>query len=230
MLAAIGTVVGLGACVVAKGAIEALVPADLYRAGTVAIDFRIAAFTVALMVATTLLFGVLPAVRGTRLQPGAVLRAATGRSTAGGRSRRTQRALVAVEIAIAVVLLIGGGVLLRSFARLNSAPLGFDRARTLTAEVFLPDAKYADPARVRAFYRDALTRVSQLPGVTAAGGVLLRPLAGPDGFDYPLTLEGSDAATQRQQPLVNYEAMTPGYLQAAGIPVLQGRDISRCRQ
>jgi hypothetical protein len=56
--------------------------------------------------------------------------------------------------------------------------------------------------------------------------VLLRPLAGPDGFDYPLTLDGTDAVTQRRQPLVNYEAMTPGYLKAAGIPLVQGRDIT----
>jgi putative ABC transport system permease protein len=226
VLAAIGTLVGLAACVLARGAIGAMVPADLYRAGAVEIDVRIAAFTAALMVGTTLLFGVLPAFRGTRVQPGSVLRAASGRTTSGGSARRTQRTLVAAEVALAVVLLIGGGVLLRSFARLNAAPLGFDRTHALTAELFLPDARYADPAKVRTFYRDAVARVTQLPGVTAAGGVLLRPLAGPDGFDYPLTLEGSDADTQRQQSLVNYEAMTPGYLQAAGIPLLQGRDIA----
>ena len=72
----------------------------------------------------------------------------------------------------------------------------------------------------------AAARVSQLPGVTAAGGVLLRPLAGPDGFDYPLSLEGSDAGAQRKQPLVNYEAVTPGYFRAAGIPVVRGRLFS----
>ncbi len=124
------------------------------------------------------------------------------------------------------MLLIGGGVLLRSFARLNAAPLGFDREHTLTAELFLPDTKYADPAKTRGFFRDAVARVNQLPGVVAASGVLLRPLAGPDGFDYPLSLEGTDADTQRKQPLVNYEAITPSYFQAAGIPVIQGRPLS----
>jgi putative ABC transport system permease protein len=133
---------------------------------------------------------------------------------------------VGAEVALAVVLLIGGGVLVRSFARLTAAPLGFDRTHALTAELFLPEPKYGDPATVRTFYRDAIERLAQLPGVTAAGGVLLRPLSGPDGFDYPLTLEGSDADTQRRQPLVNYEAVTPGYLKAAGIPLVQGRDIT----
>jgi putative ABC transport system permease protein len=226
MLASIGTTIGLGACLLGRGAIDTLVPSDLYRAGTVDIDGRVAAFTAGLMVTTMLLFGVLPALRGTRLHPAIALRASTGRTTSGGGARRTQRVLVAVEVALAVILLIGGGVLLRSFARLNTAPLGFDRTRTLTAALVLPEAKYADPAKVRAFYRDATERVGRMPGVTAAGGVLLRPLAGPDGFDYPLTVEGADPAAQRQQPLVNYEAVTPGYLQAAGIPVLQGSDIA----
>jgi predicted permease len=226
VLAAMGAVVGLTACILSQGAIGAMVPADLYRAGAVEIDVRIATFTVALMVATTLLFGVLPAFRGTRVQPGSVLRAASGRTTSGGSARRTQRVLVAAEVALAVVLLIGGGVLLRSFARLNSAPLGFDRTHALTAELLLPEARYGDPGKIRAFYRDAIGRITQLPGVTAAGGVLLRPLAGPDGFDYPLTVEGSDADKQRSQSLVNYEAMTPGYLRAAGIPLVEGRDIT----
>jgi predicted permease len=226
VLGGLGAVVGLFACVAGHGAIVAMIPADLYGAGSVEIDGRIAAFSAALMVATTLLFGVFPAVRGTRLDPGAALRASTGRTTGSWASRRTQRALVATEVALAVVLAIAGGVLVRSYVRLNSAPLGFDQVHTLTSELYLPDAKYADPAKARAFFRDAVTRVAELPGVRAAGAVLLRPLAGPDGFDYPLSLEGTDADTQRRQPLVNYEAITPGYFEATGIPLLQGRDVS----
>jgi putative ABC transport system permease protein len=226
VIAGIGAVVGLTACAVGRGAIGAMIPADLYRAGALEIDVRIAAFTAGLMVATTLLFGVLPAWRGTHVAPAAILRAASGRTTGSGSSRRTQRTLVAAEVALAVVLLIGGGILLRSFARLSSAPLGFDRVHTLTAELFLPDSKYGDPGKTRAFFRDAVARVSGVPGVTAAAGVLLRPLAGPDGFDYPLSLEGSNADAQRAQPLVNYEAVTPAYFEAAGIPILQGRALS----
>jgi putative ABC transport system permease protein len=109
--------------------------------------------------------------------------------------------------------------------QLNSVPLGFDRDHTLTAELYLPDAKYAEPVKARAFFRDAVARVTEMPGVRAAGGVLLRPLAGPDGFDYPVSLEGMDADTQRRQPLVNYEAITPAYFQTAGIPVVQGRGV-----
>ena len=226
ILGGLGTVVGLLACVAGRGAIVAMIPVDLYGAAAVEIDGRIAAFTAALMIATTLLFGVLPAVRATRLDPGAALRSSTGRTTGSWGSRRTQRALVATEVALAVVLAIGGGVLLRSFVQLTSAPLGFERVHTLTSELYLPDAKYADPVRARAFFRDAAARVAALPGVRAAGAVLLRPLAGPDGFDYPLSLEGMNAETQRRQPLVNYEAVTPGYFEAAGIPVLKGRGVS----
>jgi len=226
VLGGLGAVVGLLACIAGRGAIVAMIPADLYGATAVEIDGRIAAFTAALMVATTLLFGVLPAVRGTRLDPGAALRSSTSRTTGGLAPRTTQRALVATEVALAVVLAIGGGVLLRSFVQLTSAPLGFDRAHTLTAELYLPDAKYTDPVKARAFFRDAVARIAELPGVRAAGAVLLRPLAGPDGFDYPLSLERMDAETEQRQPLVNYEAVTPGYFAAAGIPVLNGRDVS----
>ena len=225
VLGAVGAAGGLAACLAGRGALAATVPSDLYRAGAVEIDARIAAFTAVLMLATTMLFGILPAFRGTRLPAGTVLRSASGRATTGRGSRRTQRALVAAEVALAVVLLIGGGVLVRSFARLNAVPLGFDRTRTLTAELFLPEAKYGDPAKTRAFYRDAVARATGIPGVVAAGGVLLRPLAGPDGFDYPLSLEGMTADVQRRQPLVNYEAITPGYFQATEIPVMRGRDF-----
>jgi len=226
VLGVLGAVIGLFACIAGRGAIVAMIPADLYGAATVEVDGRIAVFTAALMVATTLLFGVLPAVRGTRLDPGAALRSSNSRATGSWASQRTQRALVATEVALAVVLAIGGGVLLRSFVQLTSAPLGFDRVHTLTSELYLPDAKYTDPAKARAFVRDAVARVVELPGVRAAGAVLLRPLAGPDGFDYPFSLEGSDAETQRRQPLVNYEAVTPGYFDAAGIPLLKGRGVS----
>ena len=226
VLGVLGAVIGLFACIAGRGAIVAMIPADLYGAATVEVDGRIAVFTAALMVATTLLFGVLPAVRGTRLDPGAALRSSNSRTTGSWASQRTQRALVATEVALAVVLAIGGGVLLRSFVQLTSAPLGFDRVHTLTSELYLPDAKYTDPAKARAFVRDAVARVVELPGVRAAGAVLLRPLAGPDGFDYPFSLEGSDAETQRRQPLVNYEAVTPGYFDAAGIPLLKGRGVS----
>jgi len=226
ILGLIGAAIGLGACFIGRGAIWAMIPADLYRADVVDIDARLAAFTTSLMLGTTLLFGVLPAVRGTRVPAGAVLRAASNRTTGSGSARRTQRTLVAAEVALAVVLLIGGGVLLRSFVRLTTAPLGFDRTHTLTAELFLPDSRYGDLARSRVFYRDAIERIAHLPGVIAAGAVLLRPLAGPDGFDYPVSLEGMDAETQRRQPLVNYEAVTPNYLLAAGIPVVQGRSFT----
>jgi len=226
VLGVLGSSVGLFACIAGRGAIVSMIPADLYGAAAVDIDGRVAAFTVALIIGTTLLFGVLPAIRGTRLDPGAALRASTGRTTGSSASRRTQRALVAMEVALAVVLAIGGGVLLRSFMQMTAAPLGFDSVHTLTSELYLPDARYADPAKARAFFREAVARVADLPGVRAAGAILLRPLAGPDGFDYPLSLEGMDAETQRRQPLVNYEAVTPGYFEAAGIPLLKGRGVS----
>ena len=162
----------------ARDALVAFVPSEVYRGDAVAIDGRVLAFTATVMLATALLFGIIPALRAARMDPAEVLRGGAQRTTAGARGRRAQRFIVCVEVALAVVLLAAGGALLRSFARLNAAPLGFDRERTLTAELFVPEGKYDDPARARAFVREIVARVSTMPGVEAAGAVLLRPLGG----------------------------------------------------
>ncbi|HKG92437.1 MAG TPA: ABC transporter permease [Gemmatimonadaceae bacterium] len=229
LLSAAGTLLGLVLCTAGLSALVALGPArDLAGAERIGVDARVLAFAAALSLLTAAAFGVMPALRGARTDPAEALRggAAAGRSTVGAAGRRVLRALVSAQVALAVVLLVGAGLLARSFAKLRGVELGFDRGRTVTAQVYLPEAKYPGPAEGRAFYDELVARAGRLPGVEAAAGVLIRPLEGPDGFDYPFTIEGRGADEQARNPLLNYEAVTPDYFRAMGIPLLRGRGFT----
>ena len=229
LLAVAGTVLALVLCAAGLDALVALGPArDLAGAERIAVDARVLGFAAALALLTAAAFGVLPALRDASTDPADALRGgvAAGRATAGGRGRRVLRALVAAQVALAVVLLVGAGLLGRSFAKLRGVELGFDRTRTLTAQVYLPEAKYPSVAEARTFYDELVARAGRLPGVEAAAGVLIRPLEGPDGFDYPVTVEGRGADEQARNPLLNYEAVTSDYFRAMGIPLLRGRGFT----
>jgi predicted permease len=127
------------------------------------------------------------------------------------------------QLALATIVLIGGALLVRSFVALNRVDSGFADNATLTMSVFLPPTAAQGQAQVAGFYDRAIDRIRGIPGVVDAAGVLLRPLEGPDGYDYPFTIEGRTAEEQAAYPLLNYEAVTPGWFSTMGIPLLAGR-------
>jgi putative ABC transport system permease protein len=127
------------------------------------------------------------------------------------------------EVTLAVVLLVGAGLLVRSFAELRRAPLGYDPAGVLTVGVSLPQHRYPDPPRWRAFHRQLLERVSGLPGVASAATVTLRPLWGTVGMDWLYTLEGQTSKEAERNPLLNFETVSPDYFRTLGLPVIRGR-------
>jgi predicted permease len=219
LLAGAGALLGVGVGFVGLDLLMAVVPPDLPRIEGAGLDPRMLAFCAAVTLSTALAFGLLPALRASGSAAG--LEAASRRLAGGGG--RLARGLVVGEIALAALVLVGSGLLIRSLSRLQSVDLGFDRERTLSLELFLPEARYPDAARVQDFYDRLIERAGALPGVTQAAGVLLRPLQGPDGFDYPFSIEGRPAHEQATYPLLNYEAITPGYFAASGIPLLSGR-------
>jgi putative ABC transport system permease protein len=130
---------------------------------------------------------------------------------------------VVAEVALALVLLVGAGLLLRSFAELRRAPLGYDSAGVLSVGVGLPQHRYPDPPRWRAFHQQLLERVSALPGVTSAATVTLRPLWGTVGMDWPFTVEGQSPKDAERNPLLNFETVSPDYFRTMGIVVKRGR-------
>ena len=171
VLAALGMLAGLALAVPAMRFLERLVP-EAMGAGRVTLDWRVLAFSTALALAAAVTFGLVPAVRGSRVAPQEGLRAG-GRGTAGARSHWFQHSLIVVETALAVVLLICGGLLLQTFQHLRNTDLGFSSERLLTFET--PLFRYTDFERRVAFINAEVEKVRAIPGVVSAASINLIP-------------------------------------------------------
>jgi putative ABC transport system permease protein len=224
LLSVIGGAIGVGLAFFGVKGLVALGPGALPRLSAVGIDWGVLAFTGGLSVVTGLLFGVVPAVATARpdlftaLKPG-------GRHT-GMRSRRRMRAgLVVGEIALAVMLLVGAGLLLRSLDKLLAVNPGFEAAGVATMEVQTTGAAYDEDPKVRAFFERALAAVRVLPGVESAGWTSMLPLGG--NFDrYGVQIEGKLLANPEEAPSADRFAVWPGYLESMRIPLKRGRTIT----
>jgi predicted permease len=213
---------GLATWIVSAGLsnLTGLLPVDLYRAGDVRIDANIVFFSLCISVVGALVFGLGSALLVTR--SGAPL--AAGRATQGRETRRAGRALMGTQVALATVVLVASGLIGRSFIALRNVDTGFHAPHLLSFELFLPDEE--DAAAVARVHDQLLAQLRALPGVESAASVLLRPLEGPDGFNYPFTIEGVAATEQNAYPFLNYEAITPGYFETLGIPLHSGRTFA----
>ncbi|HEU4455871.1 MAG TPA: ABC transporter permease, partial [Longimicrobium sp.] len=215
---------GIGAVVLAVlgiRALKALQPGSLPRMEEISIDGTVLLFTLAVALLTGLVFGLAPALRVSRADLQSTLRQG-GRGAAGdGGGRTVRRALIVTEFALALMLLVGAGLLLRSFARLTEVDPGFDPENVLTAEVFLPTAQYSsDTARI-AFMGQLTAAISQVPGVQAVGATTGIPFGG--GGTRSFNVEGFQPAQDEPDPWGDYRVVTPGYREAMGIPLLRGR-------
>jgi hypothetical protein len=133
-------------------------------------------------------------------------------------------ALVTVEVALSLALLIGAGLMVRSLWNLEQVNLGFDPHHVLSVTMALPQTRYAEKTQQVSFYETALDRIRALPGVRGAAGVDNAPLQG--GSNVPIVIEGRPAEAFAQQPVVPARTITPGYFEVFRIPLLRGRDIS----
>jgi predicted permease len=226
VLALLGGGTGL---VLAAWAVDLLVasrPADLPRLAEVGIDGRVLAFTAALSIATGLAFGLAPG-----LQVAARRDLARTFGTGGGRASRRGRTakavLVVTEVALAVVLVTGAGLLGRSFLRLTSTDPGFRPEGVLTFGVSLPDARYGKPEAAEAFAAALAERLSTLPGVEAAGGIFGLPLS---GFSFSISLSDLDGRAldpeEQERLSAQIRVVTPDAFRALGIPLRGGRGIA----
>jgi len=203
----------------------AMVPAELFRGETVSMDATVATFAALVALLASVGFGLAPAWAGVRTDVQAALRDG-GKTSSGKGARRFLRLLVVMETAGAMVLLVGAGLVLNGFLRLRAVDPGPDPHRTLTLQVFPSNAELAEAAKSHAFFSRLVERVEALPGVEAAAGVLIRPLEGPQGFDYPFTIEGRSREEQATNPFLNYEAITPGYFASTGLRIISGRGFT----
>ena len=221
VLGGAGALVGLGLAHLALRAVVGFGPRELPRLEEIGLDGRTVVFTLVATLLTCLAFGLLPVLR--RLpQPALALRDG-GRAVAGGRGQqRTRSLLVVAQVALAVVLLVGSGLMLRSFEALRSVDPGFSTEDVLTLRLALPEADYPTPEDRARFFERALDAVAALPGVDAVGGADHLPLtAGNSGSAY--TFEGLQRDEDAIPPIVATKRISPGYFDAMGIPRLRGR-------
>ncbi|HEX8694648.1 MAG TPA: ABC transporter permease [Longimicrobium sp.] len=199
-------------------------PQSIPRLEAATVDPRVGAFALGVSLLTAVLFGLAPALALARGGAPAAL-AAGARGTADPSRRRARSLIVAAEVALAVVVLVGAGLLLRSFAALLGTDPGFRTQGVLTFQVGLPFAKYDEPAKQTAFYEEMLARVSTLPGVRTAAVVRPLPLSG-DGWGGSFMVKEQPVPPGGNYPHAEYAAVTPGYFRAMGIPLGAGRDFT----
>ncbi|HEY5226932.1 MAG TPA: ABC transporter permease, partial [Opitutaceae bacterium] len=220
VLALIGGVLGTLVAYWGLQLLLSLVPYGIPRSGDIRVDMTALAFSFGLSLLTGLVFGVVPAFQASRVDLNTVLKDA-GRGTSEGRQgHRVRNGLVVAELTIAVILLVGAGLLMRSFARLTQVDPGFKAESAYTLNIQLPEKKYAgDPAKA-AFAAQAAEKIAQIPGVTAAAITQALPFAGDEVEE--VTIEGRNVAPS-DLPNTNYYAVTPGYFKALGVPLVRGR-------
>lgn len=222
----VAALAGLAALVFAYLGVRFLLsisPEAVARAQEVGLDGRLLLFAAAVTVLTALLFGLVPALRGSRVDLTSDLREGS-RGTAGGkRSTRIRTVLVATQVGLALVLLIGAGILIKSFTALQGQDFGFDSSDLLTFEVHLPDARYEDPARRVDFHQRFHERLRAIPGVESVAATSWLPAAGPYhdwGFRY------ADADGELQWEGAQMRIIEGDYFETMGIPLLAGRTFN----
>jgi predicted permease len=205
-------------------ALIALSPADIPRVAAVNLDARVLAFVLVTAVVAGILFGLAPALQGSARHAADALKE-TGRGSTDGRRRsRLRDVVVASEFALAVVLLVGAGLMIRSFAGLQAIDSGFNPRGVLTMIVSVAGSRAAEPGRRRVFYDELVRRAQALPGVTSASMINHLPLAG-DLWTWPFAVQGRAPARPGASPNAVYRAVMPGYFRTLGITLARGRDI-----
>jgi putative ABC transport system permease protein len=215
LLAALGGAAGMAASFGFIRALVALSPPGLPRIGAIRLDGGALAFGLAITTLIGLAFGVIPALQAARSDPNRDLQRGSHRTTGG--HRRVRDGLVIAEVALALVLLVSSGLLLRSLDRLFAIPAGFDASRLLTVQVQTSGARFDDDRTTDRFFELALDAVRNIPGVTAAAFTSQLPLSG-DLDEYGVRLEGSAEGNST----LRY-AVSPGYIETMGIPLRRGR-------
>jgi putative ABC transport system permease protein len=224
VLAVVGGGVGLLVAWWATASFLAAYPTLLPRAADIGVNPMVLAFTAGLSIATAAVFGLAPAISASRVRFNETLK--DGARGGGGRTRRLLRgALVVAEVALALMLLAGAGLLLRSFIQLSHVNPGFQTDNRLTVLTLLPRPKYADNARMVDFYDRAQTELRTVPGVESVALTSIVPISGGDEI-YSIDFEGRPSALPGQSPSAIYYLVSPEYFGTMGIPILKGRGFT----
>ena len=224
LLTALGGATGILLSRWGLAALLAFAPADLPRLAEIHVDGRVLAVAIAASLATGLAFGITPALRFARVDPGDALKAGGRAGTPGRNASRIRRALIASQVALSALLLVATGLLLTSFVRVLRVDKGFQVEPVLALDIELPPAGYPDVAHRAAFYDDVLRRLGAVPGATASAMTSFLPLGGENQVDF-LALE-HDQRPDAERPSANIRYVSPGYFTTLGIPIRDGRDFN----
>jgi putative ABC transport system permease protein len=224
LLSLLGGAIGLLLAYFAVRAFLAFGPGQLPRLGEVGINSGVLLFTFVVCVGSGLLFGLAPALETSRPVLSAALKD-TNRLSSSASAYRTHRALMVFEVALALLLMIGSGLLIRSFVRLTDVNPGVQTDHVITAAISLPSNKYANPPQIGQFWQQFLDKVQTMPGVKAAGVTMSLP---PNlvAITNPFTVEGQGYDRNRQLQLAEEMTVSPDYFRSLGIPLMKGRFFS----
>ncbi|NNF14254.1 MAG: ABC transporter permease [Gemmatimonadetes bacterium] len=223
LLATMAALAGIGLARLGMTTLLSIDPDAIPRAGNISLNGTVVAFTLGVSVITALVFGLIPAFRVSKIGLASTLHDGGRGRSAGPRSSRAQGLLVASQMAMAVILLTGAGLMARTLVSLMSVDPGFGAENVLTVRVSAPAASYADPESVTLFYQELLNGVRETPGIRSAGAARLLPLASTmgDSFFRPVGYEpGPNESTQG-----DWQWVTPGYVETMGIEVVEGRSF-----
>jgi predicted permease len=220
LLALIGALIGLLLAFWSVDALTHLTAVDLPRVQEVRIDLQVLGFALCISLLSGLAFGLAPAVQASKPDLNETLKE-SGRGLQGRVRNNVRSSLIVSEVALALILLIGAGLLLNSFIRLSSVPPGINPKNALTMQISLPDKKYPDAERRAAFFQQVIERIENIPGIEAAGVTATMPLSGRS----PSTFFSVIGRPGQPEPgyLTDFDFCTPGYFRAAGIPLRAGR-------
>src|SRR5215211_302416 len=227
LLSLLGSGLGLLVAWWGIGALVAISPRDLVNLQNVGINTTVLAWTLGVTLLTSILFGIVPALEATRLNLNDALKeGGKGADAQGSRSRRLRGFLVVGEVALALMLLAGAGLLVKSFAQLRKIDTGFETENVLTMVLRLPASKYKEDPQYVAFFRQALERIRATPGVTSAGIVNYLPLYGGLGSATGFYIEGQPVPAPGTGPSTNVRVADSAYFKTMGISLQRGRTFT----
>jgi putative ABC transport system permease protein len=225
-LALLGGVIGLGFAYAGLRVLTVIAPANLPRVDQIGIDTGVLVFTVVVSLLAGVLFGAIPVLKYAGAQLGTALRA-EGRSVSAGKERhRARNTLVVVQVALALVLLISSGLMIRTYQALKHVDPGFTAPEDLqTLRIYIPPAAVKDAEAVARMEQAILDKISAIPGVTSVGASTIVPMD-TDGWSDPIFAEDHVYAQHQIPPLRNFKFVTPGLLKTMGNRVIAGRDFT----
>lgn len=225
VLAAIGGVLGVGITMLAVQAVRVWAPAGLPRLSEARVDLRVLALVMFVSVLASIVVGVLPALGGQRIDIRKMLQETGRGSQRGRRESWSHTFLVGTEVALAVMLLIGTGLMILSLARLQREDLGFRPQQVLTFQLDLPTNRYREPERATLFIQQLVDRLRTVPGVESAGATSALPLSDIRSMSYLFSIKGQQVRAFSDIPVVGYRQITADYFRALGAAIVEGRSF-----